>query len=150
MVFSLSSKLKSAKGIESSANVSGILRWELGASPAVVSCFNPTFKSGTLHAAHLISRIWIHQRSTCSVMISAELHTTTGSACWRMKSFDRKKRSPGLNAVTRAQLACRSSVRVKFRDGSVGQSDLSIQSQSHIEPHSRERSSAHRCRDIDI
>jgi len=32
----------------------------------------------------------------------------------------------------------------------VGQSDLSIQSQSHIEPHSRERSSAHRCRDIDI
>jgi len=34
--------------------------------------------------------------------------------------------------------------------GSVGQSDLSIQSQSHIEPHSRERSSAHRYRDIDI
>ena len=33
---------------------------------------------------------------------------------------------------------------------SVGQSDLSIQSQSHIEPHSRERSSAHRYRDIDI
>jgi len=32
----------------------------------------------------------------------------------------------------------------------VGQSDLSIQSQSHIEPHSRERSSAHRHRDIDI
>jgi len=33
---------------------------------------------------------------------------------------------------------------------SVGQSDLSIQSQSHIEPHSRERSSAHRYRDIHI
>jgi len=32
----------------------------------------------------------------------------------------------------------------------VGQSDLSIQSQSHIEPHSRERSSAHRCRNIDV
>jgi len=32
----------------------------------------------------------------------------------------------------------------------VGQSDHSIQSQSHIEPHSRERSSAHRYRDIDI
>jgi len=32
----------------------------------------------------------------------------------------------------------------------VGQSDLSIQSQSHIEPHSRERSSAHRYRDIHI
>jgi len=32
----------------------------------------------------------------------------------------------------------------------VGQSDLSIQSQSHIELHSRERSLVHRCRDIDI
>jgi len=32
--------------------------------------------------------------------------------------------------------------------GCVGQSDLSIQSQSHIEPHSRERSWAHRYRDI--
>jgi len=32
----------------------------------------------------------------------------------------------------------------------VGQSDPSIQSQSHIEPHSRERSSSHRYRDIDI
>jgi len=34
-------------------------------------------------------------------MISAESHTTTGSTCRRMKSFDRKKRSPGLNADTR-------------------------------------------------
>jgi len=32
----------------------------------------------------------------------------------------------------------------------VGQSDLSIQSQSHIEPHLQERSSAHRYRDVNI
>ena len=117
MVLCLSSRLKSTKGIESFANISGILRWGLGASPAVVSCFNPTFKSGTLHAAHLISRIWIHPQSACSAMISAASHTTTGSTCRRMKSFGQKMRSPTLNAVTRAQLACRSSVRVWFRDG---------------------------------
>ena len=90
---------------------------ELGASLAVDSCFNPTFKSGTLHNAHLISRIWIHQRSGCSTTISAELHTTTGSTCRHVKSFDRKKSSRESHAVTRARLACQSSVRAKFRDG---------------------------------
>jgi len=117
MDFCLSLKLKSVNNIKLFASTFGILRSGLGALPAVVSCFNPTFKSGTLRAAHLVLKIWIHPWSACSVMIFAKLHTTTGSACRHVKSFDRKKHSLGLSAVTHAWLAHRSSVRVQFRDG---------------------------------
>jgi len=79
----MSSKLKSTSHVELCANSSGIHHSELGASLAVDSCFNPTFKSGTLCDAHLISRIWIHPRSACSATISAESRTTTGSKEFR-------------------------------------------------------------------
>jgi len=117
MVLSLSWRPASDMVMKSSVATTGIHRSGLVASLPVGSCFNPTFKSENSDVTRRRSIVWTQHRFVCSISTYAVLHMITVYLCRLTKSIGQRIHSLRSNAVILLEIECRSSARVKFRNG---------------------------------
>ena len=117
MVLSMSWKPVPDMVMKCSVPTTGIHCSGLVASLPVGSCFNPTFKSENSDVTRRRSIVWTQHRIVCSILTYAVLHMITVHICRLTKSIDQRIHSLRSNAVTLLEIECRSSARVKFRNG---------------------------------